>query len=528
MNNSYYKDRAPEETIADIKKKLVELGVETEEKWIDSGISEIYSLRVTICNSSIGANGKGTTKEFAEASAYAELIERLSNFISVYIDYWKRISLLPDAKKISIKEITESDIIFDEYNKHEILNEACHAFNNDYQETWCLQVKSILSGKSKLLPSFFLPFFGSNGMGAGNTYEEFAVQAISEIFERYSVKNILNGINKAPYIDLEKIKQEYPKLYCMAKEIEKDGAAVIIRDCSLGKRLPVFAVTIKKADGSFSIAFGSHPHFEYAVERCFTEALQGQNISKLKNNTNAFSGSDFYNLISIYKVGCGSYPDYMFEKDIETSDYWFLNNHFSSTEEMYLYYKQILLSNEWDAYFYDNSYLGLSSGQFFVPEISDIFRPDQTHYKYLEISRCAADLFNSYSNLSDIQKKLVLECYEFMLKNNIIEKDIEYVSFLDIPSNLTLILVLGIWNIKSNNINRGKKYLDYVYNHLDFEETNIQNLHSELNKIIYDDAYDINSSYLADIKCERKLSDTKLREELFKKLIRLKSQGDYI
>ena len=77
----YYKDSSPDDTFKRIYDSLNKIGVIVEEKWIDSGITDIFSLRINISGTSIGTNGKGTTKEYARASAYAEMIERLSNFI---------------------------------------------------------------------------------------------------------------------------------------------------------------------------------------------------------------------------------------------------------------------------------------------------------------------------------------------------------------------------------------------------------------------------------------------------------------
>ena len=305
----------------------------------------------------------------------------------IRINYWKYIEKYPDAVEKPVEDFLSTGFSFPEYSSKALIDTVNHIFNDDNNTVWSVPVKNIITDEIKMMPSFFLPFFGSNGMGAGNTYEEFAVQAISEIFERYSVKMIIQGIKNAPIIKREKIKDLYPKLCMIADEIESKGAKVFIRDCSIGMNLPVFAVVILKEDNSFSIAFGSHPHFEYAIERCFTEALQGQNIKNLKNNANHFSGSDYYNLLSIYKIGCGTYPEYLFCDNKETDDYWFLYNNFKSNAEMYRYYISILERNNLSAYYLDNSYLGLSSGQFFIPGISDVFMPDDKHFKYLETGK---------------------------------------------------------------------------------------------------------------------------------------------
>lgn len=47
------------------------------ETWNNVG-NQIYSVHLSVPNTTITSNGKGCNKEFALASAYGELIERLS------------------------------------------------------------------------------------------------------------------------------------------------------------------------------------------------------------------------------------------------------------------------------------------------------------------------------------------------------------------------------------------------------------------------------------------------------------------
>ena len=74
---SKYKACSPAETVSRIKEILKNNEIETQETWIDSGISSICSVRINIKGTPIGQNGKGTDREFALASGYAEFLERL-------------------------------------------------------------------------------------------------------------------------------------------------------------------------------------------------------------------------------------------------------------------------------------------------------------------------------------------------------------------------------------------------------------------------------------------------------------------
>lgn len=72
-----YKECLPEETVERIKCILQEMGIELEERWGTTGIRGFYTLRVNVPGASLGTNGKGASKEYARASAYAEFMERL-------------------------------------------------------------------------------------------------------------------------------------------------------------------------------------------------------------------------------------------------------------------------------------------------------------------------------------------------------------------------------------------------------------------------------------------------------------------
>jgi len=75
-----HKDRNPLDTIRQIRACLDKISIfTTESKW-NSFSNNLHSVRLDIVDlPSVGQNGKGVTKEFALASAYGELMERLQN-----------------------------------------------------------------------------------------------------------------------------------------------------------------------------------------------------------------------------------------------------------------------------------------------------------------------------------------------------------------------------------------------------------------------------------------------------------------
>ena len=79
-----YKETSPENTVKRIKKILKKNNVEVEKNWTKKSSVGTYSLRLCIKGTNLGQNGKGMTKEFALASAYAEFLERYQNGMLVF------------------------------------------------------------------------------------------------------------------------------------------------------------------------------------------------------------------------------------------------------------------------------------------------------------------------------------------------------------------------------------------------------------------------------------------------------------
>ena len=75
----HYKEITPAETVKRLKKILSDIHIETEEQWQKESSIGTWALRVVLKGTNIGTNGKGVSKEFSLASAYAELFERYQN-----------------------------------------------------------------------------------------------------------------------------------------------------------------------------------------------------------------------------------------------------------------------------------------------------------------------------------------------------------------------------------------------------------------------------------------------------------------
>lgn len=97
-----FKDSKPIETIQKVRSIFATHGIIAQESWNYVG-SDVFSVHLAVFNSTLTANGKGSTKELALASAYGELAERLSFLLPFrvspfYRDFYNVIEQLTEGK----------------------------------------------------------------------------------------------------------------------------------------------------------------------------------------------------------------------------------------------------------------------------------------------------------------------------------------------------------------------------------------------------------------------------------------------
>ena len=213
IKNMHFKETSPEATVEKLLNKLSEMGLEVVEDWSNESYVGTYSLRITFKGTDIGTNGKGCTKAYARASAYAELFERFQNgllstaMISPTESEKFNFRCDPDEKHFTSLDLVKQNDPFMKYyfstrdmenstdeekakslydvNRLEYLT---YGKDDDYV---CLPFYDIRSKQLYYLPKWiYQKYYGSNGMAAGNTFEEAMVQGISEIIERMVQKRL--------------------------------------------------------------------------------------------------------------------------------------------------------------------------------------------------------------------------------------------------------------------------------------------------------------------------------------------------
>ncbi|WP_371366791.1 hypothetical protein SRRS_10150 [Sporomusa rhizae] len=391
-----YKDELPLKTINKIRSILADLDILTVESSWKNSIDGFYSVTVNIRNTQISTNGKGTTYEYALASAYAELMERLQNqaFFRLNFDLSKEalefqgFYYAPDEKQISMEDFINSG---EDWSKIQLDNVPQNMDGKELLKKWMQVSYEETPADFIALPYFDMTtsrishipikmvskMYMSNGMCAGNTPEEALVQGLSEVLERYVNMRIVLDKMAPPDIPLEYLKQ-YPKIFAMIEEIERSGNfTVILKDCSLGKGLPVVGVIfINKDDQSYFVKFGAHPIFAIAAERTLTELLQGQDIRNMMG-VKEFSykipvEEEHENLLGILVNGSGYYHAGFFRGTASYEFTEFIDLKTYNNKQLLDYLVQLVQKLGYHVFVRDNSILEFPSFHIIVPGMSEI------------------------------------------------------------------------------------------------------------------------------------------------------------
>lgn len=398
LSNRKFKDEIPIKTISNLRGILNALDILPIEKLWHNSLKNYYSLTLHIEGTDITSNGKGTTQEFALASAYAELIERLQNFTHFrlamnlnqdtieYLDYYYE----PDEVYMNYEDFISSDsewirdkisILTTENNLN--LEESINLWKLvSYEDTPCdfiaIPFINIKSKKPSPIPIKMLSkMYMSNGMCAGNTPHEAVVQGLCEVLERHVNKALISKKITPPNIPQEYI-NHHPYIKSMIDQIESTGQYnIMLKDCSLGKGYPVIAaILINTSNNSYHVRLGAHPVFEIAAERTLTEMLQGQDIMEMKGSTRfsfkSHINNSYNNLMNILVSGTGSYPHELFYNTpsysyTEMKDYNNLSN-----SELLNQLIDCIAKNGYNIYIRSTGFLGFPTYHIVVPGLSEI------------------------------------------------------------------------------------------------------------------------------------------------------------
>jgi YcaO-like protein with predicted kinase domain len=309
-DSNYFKCDTPDNTVQKIEKGLRNLGLEfkyTESRF--SRLKYLYWAILEIPSLNYFVEGKGVTHELARASAYAEMVERISSGFAIKYDFIKKFDFsktLPElidysnfnymegyirASQKDIKNPLAIESLF--RNKKELTGEDIEKIKeSDLAQHW-VDGYSIIKEKTVKVPVKLISKISStNGLAAGNTIEEAIVQASNEIFERYTVIETIKNKKPIPTIDMKTIRNE--KINEIIDFFQKNKIKIMVKDFSSDGLFPSFGILfknenvandknpIKRAYKYRSFRVASSFNTEEAILRCFSEKIQSKTLDTLK------------------------------------------------------------------------------------------------------------------------------------------------------------------------------------------------------------------------------------------------------
>lgn len=421
------KECTPKDTIKRIKNILTRIGITTAESTWCSFEEKWYSVRVEIeALPGIGTNGKGITEEFALASAYGELMERIETGVllkpffrgDTRRNYYSKDQKVLDTNQINYFQNNVIKHAMDQntYNKYIRLMEK------DNQYGTFVPFFNITQDKTEYVPIKIIEFAaGTNGTCAGNTAYEALVHGICEIMERYVHKEIFKSNLRLPIIPLNEL-TEFSS-YSHIETLIKHNYLPIVKDCSLGGKYPVIGVLLLDPSRTrYSFRIGSDPDLDIALQRCMTEMFQGVQLNDkfhlrrmmiIECNDSLSDASDWTAMRDIggiptcrYKewvrsleMGTGRYNISIFNNS-QDSQYFkkpFIKGEFTN-KDAFDYLIGLVSGNGYEIYIRDYSYLDFPVYRVYIPGLSECI---SMNYEEIELLENRDEYINTFMNLKE-------------------------------------------------------------------------------------------------------------------------------
>ncbi len=405
------KDASPADTLSRIRKALSILNltpVETSNMLDPAGTS--YSTRIELPGFPVGTNGKGVSPELAQASAYAEFMERLQNLALAFAPYIAnpQTIVFPDQVSLAIDQIPDwcwqaisgsLDVRNELLTTPDSTHRACAV---PYYDVFGNQVVH--------LPLDLLFYAcGSNGMCAGNTPQEAVLQGMCEVLERHCVSRAYEQRLQVPTIPHNRLRGLHS--YDMISKIQSQGMEVLVKDLSLGGRYPVIATyTFDSRTGLGRLCAGSHPYLDIALQRCITETFQGSDAPSQRVDWAFEPGMSQLHLaerMNFFVNGSGFFPSYLVLDDSDEGlpDGAFFGDANATNAELLSWVSRRLQASGARVFVRDVSFLGFPSYNVFIDTMS-VVQPLDTPGAFLALN--GARIRASISRLDDADVEALL------------------------------------------------------------------------------------------------------------------------
>lgn len=386
-----YKDAVPSDTIRRAKEILLDLGLNvTEQLFSHSDVS--YSCRISLSDANLadlnsGTNGKGMTREYALASGYAELMERLQNkmLINAGMRYAGLIEgeapidfrFYPDEIVQELKWPRFIDLMQDLFPR--IIPHGLSADGSKTVSFHCAPYADLTHGGERQVPIAIARIPGSTGMCAGNTGGEAILQGLCEVYERYVLQQLFLSPTAPP-----RFPEDYFEGTLSGQRLDMlkdEGYRYEICDLSAGGRFPVVGVILTNPDGRKMLRLGSDLDVEIALQRCITETFQGDNAAVEQSfidydspyeATTPYTSELRQEFFRCLHNGTGRHPDKVIN-GIQEEEFvpWQWRRSGNSTEDLRSEIDR-LKRNGLTLLVRDNSFLGFCAYHVIVPGLSEL------------------------------------------------------------------------------------------------------------------------------------------------------------
>jgi len=392
------KDQALEVSISRIGQAITDLGFSIEEvRWLNPA-PHIWSVHIRDKDCpQVFSNGKGASRNAALASAYGELIERLS---TRYL--WADFMLDPILGEFGFIHQAEEKWFDPDDNQwpKDLLDDRWRELYVDSQELELAQLRDMngggtgkgicalpytrqSDGKTVYVPvNMIANLFVSNGMSAGNNRDEAVVQGLSEIFERAIKERIIGEAIALPEVP-EEVLSRHPHILEGMEALRGHGFGVRALDASLGGTYPVMCLLLQHPDGGVYASFGAHPTFLVALERALTELLQGRALDELGDFPPPTADMDMVaepHNMELHFIDSSGYVSWALlsdEPDVAFAD-WDADSPWAKDNETACRQLLDLLHGEGhEVYIAEHTALGAYACRILVPGFSDIYLPDE-------------------------------------------------------------------------------------------------------------------------------------------------------
>lgn len=389
------KDAALEDSINYFQQQLDKYDLAVKEaSWLNP-VPNVWSVHIqnTKCPLCF-ANGKGASKKAALASALGEYFERLSTnyffsdfylgdkvangeFVHYPSEKWFAI---PDDNSLPKGLLSQKLLNFYDPDHELTATDLVDLQSSNGERGICaLPFVQQSDGKTIYVPvNLIANLYASNGMSAGNTQNEARVQALSEIFERYTKNKIIAEAISLPLIP-ETVINRYPTVLAAIETLEKEGFPIYCFDASLSGEFPVICVVLfNPQNGTCYASFGAHPNFGVALERTVTELLQGRSLNDLDVfSPPSFDNDDVADLSNLETHFIDSSGLISWDLFNQKSDYEFVDWDFSgTTEQEFANLMAIFDRYQIEVLIMDYQHLGVYACRILAVGMSEIYPPE--------------------------------------------------------------------------------------------------------------------------------------------------------